>query len=101
MENFQALKKMQKSHPYKTDDPTFKAKVFELIIYNQLSKYIDTFVNKLLCGFEKAQCLLYVPPLSYMDVSKTSDCLSHDLIIAKFEDYRLRANVAQAYYWTT
>ena len=28
--------------------------VFERIIYNQLGKYMGTFLNKLLCGFRKA-----------------------------------------------
>ena len=30
------------------------SKVFERVIYNQLGKYMDTFLNKLLCGFRKA-----------------------------------------------
>ena len=30
------------------------SKVFERIIYKQLGKYIDTVLNKLLCGFRKA-----------------------------------------------
>ena len=30
------------------------SKAFERVIYNQLGKYMDTFVNKLLCGFRKA-----------------------------------------------
>ena len=30
------------------------SKVSERVIYNQLGKYIDTFLNKLLCGFRKA-----------------------------------------------
>ena len=30
------------------------AKVFERVIYNQLGKYMDTFLNKLLCRFRKA-----------------------------------------------
>ena len=50
---------------HKKDDPTDKAnfrpisvlpllpKVFERVIYNHLGKYMDTFLNKLLCGFRK------------------------------------------------
>ena len=30
------------------------SKVFERVIYNQLGQYMDTFLNKLLCGFRKA-----------------------------------------------
>ena len=30
------------------------SKVFERIIYKQLGKYMDTVLNKLLCGFRKA-----------------------------------------------
>ena len=51
---------------HKKDDPTDKtnfrpvsvlpllSKVFERIIYNQLGKYIDTFLTKLLCEFRKS-----------------------------------------------
>ena len=52
---------MQMSHPYirKTNFRTVSvlpllAKMFERVIYNQLGKYMDTFLNKLLCGFRKA-----------------------------------------------
>ena len=50
---------------HKKDDPTDQtnfrpvsvlpqlSKVFERVIYNQLGKYMDTFLNKLLCGFRK------------------------------------------------
>ena len=50
---------------HKKDDPTDKttyqpisvlpllSKVFERVIYNQLGKYMETFLNKLLCGFRK------------------------------------------------
>ena len=51
---------------HKKDNPTDKtnfrpvsilpllSKAFEQVIYNQLSKYMDTFLNKLFCGFRKA-----------------------------------------------
>ena len=51
---------------HKKDDPTDKtnfrpisilhllSKVFERVIYNQLGKYTDTYLNELLCGFRKA-----------------------------------------------
>ena len=40
------------------------SKVFEWVIYNQLGKHMDTFLNKLLCGLEKPT-LLNMPSLSY------------------------------------
>ena len=51
---------------HKKDDPTDKtnfrpirvlpllSKVFERVIHNQLGKYMNTFLNKHLCGFRKA-----------------------------------------------
>ena len=82
------------------------SKVSERIIYNQLGKYIETFLNRLLYGFRKAHSTQHA--LSkllqwwqkkldnselvgkiLMDFSKAFDCLPHDLIIAKFEAYSL------------
>ena len=102
---------------HKKDDPTDKtnfrpisvlpllSKVFKRVIYNQLGKYMDTFLNKFLCGFRKAHCTRHAVfkllqrwqnELSsglvgtiLMDLSKAYDCLPHDLIIAKFEAYGL------------
>ena len=56
---------------HKKDNPTDKtnfrpvsilpllSKAFEQVIYNQLSKYMDTFLNKLFCGFRKAHSTKY------------------------------------------
>ena len=80
--------------------------MFERVIYNQLGKYMDTFLNKLICGFRKAHSTQHAlfkllqrwqkePDNSglvgtiLMDLSKAYDCLPHDLIIAKFEAYGL------------
>ena len=82
------------------------SKVSEQIIYNQLGKYMETFLNRLLHGFRKAHSTQHA--LSkllqwwqkkldnselvgkiLMDFSKAFDCLPHDLIIAKFEGYSL------------
>ena len=61
------LKNANVTPVHKKDDPTDKtnfrpisvlsllSKVFERVIYNQLGKYMDTFLNKLLCGFRKAR----------------------------------------------
>ena len=76
------------------------------VIYNQLGKYMDTFLNKLLCGFRKAhstQQSLFkllqrwqkeldnsgLVRTVLMNLSKAYGCLPHDLIIAKFQAYGL------------
>ena len=78
------------------------SKVFERVIYNQLGIYVDTFLNKLLCGFRKAHSTQHalfkllqrwqkeldnsgLVSTILKDLSKAYDCLPHDLIIAKFE----------------
>ena len=55
---------------YKKDDPLDKSnyrpvsilpllsKVYERIVYNQLSEHTEQFFNKILCGFRKAQSIL-------------------------------------------
>ena len=80
--------------------------MFERVIYTQLGKYKDTFLNKLLCGFRKAHSTQHAlfkllqlwqkePDNSglvgtiLMDLSNTDVCLPHDLIISKFEAYGL------------
>ena len=103
---------------HKKDDPTdntnfqpvsvlpLLSKVFERVSYNQLGKYMNTFLNKLLCRFRKAhstqhdlfkllqQCQKELDNSGLvgtilMDLSKAYDCLPHDLIIAKLEAYGL------------
>jgi len=80
------------------------SKVYERVIYNQLSDYADTFLNNILCGFRKAhstQHALFKLLQSWqtvldnggfvgtilMDLSKAYDCIPHDLLIAKLECY--------------
>ena len=80
--------------------------MFEQVIYNQLGKYMDLFLNKLLCGFRKAHSTQHalfkllqrwqneldnsgLMGTILMDLLKAYDCLPHDLIIAKFEAYGL------------
>ena len=75
------------------------SKVFEKIIYHQLSEYMVNFLSELLCGFRKAHSTQHAlfrliqkwqaerDSGSYvgtilMDLSKAYDCLSHDLLIA-------------------
>ena len=70
------LKNANVTPVHKKDNPTDKtnfqpvsvlpllSKVFERVIYNQLGKYMDTFLNKLLWGLEKPT-LLNMPSLRY------------------------------------
>ena len=85
------------------------SKVYERLIYNQLSEHADTFLNNILCGFRKAhstQHALFKLLSSWqsvldnggfigtilMDLSKAYDCISHELLIAKLECYGLSKN---------
>ena len=79
-------------------------KVYEKVIYNQLSDYSNSFLNNILCGFRKAhstQHALFKLLQSWqqvldtggfigtilMDLSKAYDCIPHNLLIAKLECY--------------
>ena len=101
---------------HKKDEPTDKEnykpvgvlplllKVFERLFYDQLSEYLERYLNTLLCGFRKAhftQHALFKLLQAWkeeldksgfvgtilMDLSKAYECLPHDLLIAKFEAY--------------
>ena len=80
------------------------SKVFERLLYDQLSEYLEKYLNTLLCGFRKAhstQHALFKLLQTWqeeldksgfvgrilMDLSKAYDCLPHDLLVAKFEAY--------------
>ena len=81
-------------------------KVFEKIMYDQLYRYMNNFLNVLLCGFCKAHSTQHalfkllqtfqkeLDNLGFigtmlMDLPKAYDCLPHDLLIAKLGAYRL------------
>ena len=103
---------------YKNDDPLHKSnhrpvsilpllsKVYEIIIYNQLSQHAEQFLNKILCGFWKAHSTQHAlfkllqswqKELDYggfvgailLDLSKAWDCISHKLLVVRLECYGL------------
>ena len=110
------LKEANVTPIFKMDDPLDKenyrpviilplfCKVFEKLIYKQLSNYIESFFSSILCGFRNAhntQHALFKLLHSWqkvldqkrfvgtilMDLSKAYDFKPHDLLIAKLECY--------------
>ena len=78
------------------------SKLYEKVIYNQMSYYSESFLNNILCGFQKAhstQHAMFKLLQSWqqvldnggfigtilMDLSKAYDCIPHNLLIAKLE----------------
>ena len=74
------------------------------MIYNQLSKYLEKYLNPLLCGFRKAHStqhalLIFLQALQekldkscfvgtiLMNLYKAYDCFPHEFLVAKTEAY--------------
>ena len=81
------------------------SKIFERIIHDQLSEYLEKYLRSILCGFRKVhstqQHALFKLLQAWqeevdkgrfvgtilMDLSEAYDCLPHDLLVAKLEAY--------------
>ena len=112
------LKQANVSPIFKKDDPLDKenyrpvsilpllSKVYEKLLYNRLSNYVEKIFNVILCGFRKAHSMQHalfklwqswqkeldeksMVATVLMDLSEAYDCIPLDLLIAKLNAYRI------------
>ena len=75
-------------------------KVFERLMHDQLSTYINKYLSLYLCGFRTYYCLSLmlerwksgldkrkIASALLTDLTKAFDCLTHELLIAKIDAY--------------
>ena len=83
------------------------SKIFERVLFDQLTKFSDTFLSPRLSGFRKGDGTQYahvnfhqkwkksldepeaIVGTLLMDLTKAYDCVKHELIIAKLAAYGL------------
>ena len=110
------LKQANVSLIFKKDDPLDKenyrpvsillllSKVFEKLLYNRLSDYVENIFNVIFRGFRKVHSTQHalfkllqswqkeldekaMVATNLMDLSKAYECIPHDLLIAKLNGY--------------